>query len=184
MFIGSVCSFYGAILMAVVSFFIVGCNEESSSSGGSSSGSPRKNIDIAAARSQSISNLKQIGLAASLYSDDNDGYFPENLGATIDYTGDGELFIAPFDQTSTPVKYNQDQWKNLSYGDRSLLVQELISPRNTTYAYIVPLGIRIDRIQSPSNFPIAFEKPWLLPENSHLVFSKKLPSLFWKQTGP
>src|SRR5213593_3405441 len=40
-----------------------------------------------------VSNLKQIGLAISMYADDHEDYYPPGF---VDKVGDWDLFIAPY----------------------------------------------------------------------------------------
>jgi hypothetical protein len=45
---------------------------------------------------QSLSNLRQIGLAAQMYANDNKGDFPPDLASMLKYVGDSpQIFLTP-----------------------------------------------------------------------------------------
>ena len=106
-----------------------------------------------ASRAKSLSNLKQIGMAALMYGDAYDGYYPDSLKATSFFLG-GEVpkfFIAPFDQQSQPAK------------DITVFTE-----KNTSYAWLLPL-VKLNKIRYPANTPAAFEKPWIFPEKTDKI---------------
>jgi len=95
-----------------------------------------------------IGNLKQIGLALTLWSDDNDGTYPEDLGATMEYIRDGKVFVCPASKTVPPT------------------TAEEIRAGRCDYLYFGK-GIVQKDLKHPSELPMACTKPGLL-KNGHI----------------
>jgi len=160
----SVGIFYGAVLLLVLSFTLVGCGEDSS--GGSSGGSSGiSSARLRAMRASSMSNLKQLGTAILIYSDAYDAFLPDDprLIMTVGYVSP-DVFIAPFDKVSKPL-FDRKAWEKLSYDERAQAGKQFTSA-NTSYAFIIPSGVQWSMTYEQVKTPIAFEKPWLLPEDS------------------
>ena len=160
----SVGIFYGAVLLLVLSFTLVGCGEDSS--GGSSGGSSGiSSARLRAMRASSMSNLKQLGIAVHMYLNDYNDFLPDDPGLIL--TGYGfspDVFIAPFDKVSNPL-FDRKAWEKLSWDERAQAGKQFTSA-NTSYAFIIPSVVHLSMTYAPSTTPIAFEKPWLLPEDS------------------
>ena len=114
---------------------------------------PMEAARFRAQMSNSTANLKMIGLALIMYSNDNRDYFPEDLSAIVagDYLGGdakycSRVLIAPFDKISKPA------------------ANDKIQPQNTSYAYIMDKSVGMASLQSPGQMPVAFEKPWIMPD--------------------
>ena len=93
----------------------------------------------------SKSNLKQIGVAIKSYTIEQNK-MPMSLNdlVTAKALTDYKVFIAPFDKKS-------------KIGENELKAE------NSSYAYI---GANID---AASNVPVAFDKPWILPEGINKI---------------
>ncbi|OQA80858.1 MAG: hypothetical protein BWY31_03897 [Lentisphaerae bacterium ADurb.Bin242] len=91
-----------------------------------------------------VAQLKQVGLACSMYADDHAGDFPDSLGALAgkQYFLDTKSYIAPYDRTSVPFD------------------GKTFAEKNTSYAY-AGKGVNLTKVKHPSLTPLAFEKPWL-----------------------
>ena len=87
-------------------------------------------------RSASLNNLKQIAMGIMLYSDDFDGYMPADLSKLSANPGG--------DTTCLSSPYTKDK---------------------KGYICCAP-QIQVTKIQSPATFPVAFENPETLPENT------------------
>jgi hypothetical protein len=156
----SVGSFYGAVLLLILSFTLVGCGEDSS--GGSSGGSSGiSSARLRAMRASSVNNLKQLGMAVHMYLNDYDAFLPDDPGLIMSYVSP-DVFIAPFDKVSKPL-FDRKAWEKLSIEERAQAGKQFTSA-NTSYAFIIPSGMKCRYV--PLTTPIAFEKPWLLPEDS------------------
>lgn len=94
---------------------------------------------------QSISNLKQIGVALTIYASDNSEKFPDDLNALVKgkYLTDFKCFVSPLDQV------------------RKLSADGTVGPSNTSYAYV---GKGLSKLAA-SEIPAAFEKPDLIKNN-------------------
>ena len=161
----SVGIFYGAVLLLVLSFTLVGCGKDSS--GGSSGGSSGiSSARLRAMRASSVSNLKQLGTAILMYLNDYNDFLPDDPGLimTGGYVFSPDVFIAPFDKVSKPL-FDRKAWEKLSYDERAQAGKQFTSA-NTSYAFIIPSGMKCSMTYVPPTTPIAFEKPWLLPEDS------------------
>jgi type II secretory pathway pseudopilin PulG len=65
-----------------------------------------------------VNNLKQIGLAARMYSNDHADTFPTNFAALESYLGDASILICPADSQHVPLAvrdFNQLGPSNISY---------------------------------------------------------------------
>lgn len=70
-----------------------------------------------------INNLKQLGLAARIYSTDNGDRFPTNLAALGPFVGSGRIFVCPADSGHTPI--TGTNWVTLT-------------PEHVTYEFLTP----------------------------------------------
>ena len=95
----------------------------------------------------SMSNLKQIGLAAIMYAGDHDEKFPPELTSLVkeDYNNDPKTFLAPLDSKRKPFRNKE------------------IRPENTSYVYI---GKGLTENDDP-NLPLAFEKADIVARNGN-----------------
>ena len=94
----------------------------------------------------SITNLKRIALGCKMYALDNQEKYPDNFSVFVgdSYGFSAKDFIIPSDKVS---KTSQN---------------EIITPANTSYAYI---GKGLTE-KSADSLPLAFEKPWLVPNQN------------------
>ncbi len=102
-------------------------------------------------RTAAIVNLKNIGIAMVRFADDHRGRFPENLKELITerYLTDGKSLISPFDKKSVAGSATDfDPVKNCSY---------------------VYLAAGMINGHYGSDFPVVFEKPWLMPAKSDSI---------------
>lgn len=99
----------------------------------------------------SVNNLKQIGVAISMYALSNDEKLPESFSDLEEYAGGSRIFIAAFDKKSKQAVTGQE-----------------IKANNTSFAYVGNLG-RMTALNNPAMTPLAFEKPWLLPESQQSI---------------
>ena len=130
-----------AALFALI--FFDGCKEESNDNSGSSL--PKHLYQEY--RTNSLNNLKQIGLGIMMFSSAHDDTAPESLAALKGYVGETVL-IAKFDHLHRHT------------GNPDL---------ESSYIYIGNIG-KMSDLRSAAATPMAFESPALLPENhSELV---------------
>ena len=101
-------------------------------------------------KSDSSNKLKQIGMAITMYMNDNNDKLPDGLTALMEsgFMPGGKNYIASYDKTSTPA----GSGKGIKSG-------------NTSYAY---LGRGLSG-RSNSAIPVCIEKPWLLPEGENTL---------------
>ncbi len=106
-------------------------------------------------RKVSVNNLQQIGGAMMKYSFDYDDLLAHSFNQLDIYLEPG-CFIAPYDKKSTPAE----------------TVKEL-TPDNTSYSCIIPPNSSLPEgdgiFKIDYHLPIAFEKPWLLPEHAESI---------------
>lgn len=115
-----------------------GCEKKKSKKSDNESKTVSK-YDLKRMRSTSLSNLKQITMGIMSYSDDFDGYMPADLSKLSDYLGGSTTA-----ETILSSPYTKDK---------------------KGYIYCAP-QIQMAKIQSPATFPVAFENPKTLPENT------------------
>lgn len=98
-----------------------------------------------------MSNLKQIGLGLFLFADDHNGQFPQDLGETWPYVGNGQVFVSPQGRTAAPQNAEQ------------------VRAGQCDYLYFVGGKKQVD-IQNPSQTPAACTKPGLLPRGVNVLY--------------
>ena len=111
----------------------------------------------------SISNLKQMGMALVQYAGDNRERFPSPVARQ------SKRSSAPSKYSSIDVLYTQKYLRNANVYIAGFDKQSVKAAgnsfdpaKNSSYAYI---GYGIICGNYSSEFPLLFEKPWLLPEN-------------------
>jgi prepilin-type processing-associated H-X9-DG protein len=63
-----------------------------------------------AQRIKSMSNLRQIGAAAMMYSNENRGYLPSDWAGLFPYVNSPSVFISPRRTASPAIPQDHDQW--------------------------------------------------------------------------
>lgn len=98
-----------------------------------------------------MSNLKQIGLALIMFSQDHEDRLPADLGETWAYVNEGKVYVCPAGRTPPPQDADQ------------------IRAGQCDYLYFVA-GQNLGRIQNPSQTPAACTKPGLLPRGVNVLY--------------
>lgn len=96
---------------------------------------------------QDMNNLRQIGMGAIMYSNDNKGNLPPDLGATLPYTNSPMLYVSP--QRSRAVALPA----NANPQDQAKWVNE-----NSDYVYLGKELGNLNKLKAPGQTIIAYEK--------------------------
>ena len=146
-----------AALLAGTLFVVTGCGDSSPKQGNPSPSGKNSSAEL---RSKSLNQLRQIGTACKMYSQDSNEHFPVNLYLVVILSAmeDSKVFVAPQDKKRTPADFSKFPKWDLR-GNEIVGISKAywfsFPDANLSYAYV---GTGLTE-SSNAACPMVFEKP-------------------------